>query len=314
MRTNLQGRRAIVVGASGGFGFGIAAKLARSGMQLLVLARSDGQMPTLAASYPNVTIRTLDAGVDGIARELIHSHKPEVLVLNAGARPEVGPIQDHSWESFSVNWHSDVRIAFNWLQAALLEPMPPGSHIIVMSSGAAIAGSPLSGGYAGAKATLRTMAHMVNDESSRRRLGIVSRVLHPTLTPSTDLGAPFIEAYAARSGTSREAFLQRCWEHRSLPTTSATQSMNSSRIPIPRRPTGCSGPMDSRRYRPRLDRRRRSWPLRRASWPEPAVTAPERGAPEGFAEHRRRPDRVTMNSSRIPSRTERSSIASFTPS
>jgi hypothetical protein len=49
------------------------------------------------------------------------------------------PLQYQTWETFSVNWHTDVKIAFNWLREALLKPLPPGSRV---SSGAAINGSP----------------------------------------------------------------------------------------------------------------------------------------------------------------------------
>ena len=80
---------------------------------------------------------------------------PEVLILVAGATPVMRPLQYQMWETFSVNWRPDVKIAFTWLREALLKPLPPGSRVVV-SSGAAINGSPASGGYAGSKATQRS--------------------------------------------------------------------------------------------------------------------------------------------------------------
>jgi hypothetical protein len=65
----------------------------------------------------------------------------------------MGPLQQ-TWETFSVNWHTDVKIAFTWLREALLQPLPPGSRVAV-SSGAAINSSPASGGYAGATSFLK---------------------------------------------------------------------------------------------------------------------------------------------------------------
>jgi hypothetical protein len=44
---------------------------------------------------------------------------------------------------------------FHWTREALLVPLDPGSVVVAFSSGAALQGSPLSGGYAGAKATIR---------------------------------------------------------------------------------------------------------------------------------------------------------------
>ena len=45
---------------------------------------------------------------------------------------------------------------FNWTREALLLPLQPGSAVIAFSGGAAVNGSPLSGGYAGA--TIRFIA------------------------------------------------------------------------------------------------------------------------------------------------------------
>jgi hypothetical protein len=44
-------------------------------------------------------------------------------------------------------------LAFNFCKAALLRPLPAGALVVLISSGAALAGSPISGGYAGAKRT-----------------------------------------------------------------------------------------------------------------------------------------------------------------
>jgi len=61
---------------------------------------------------------------------------------------------------------------------------------------AALRGSPLSGGYAGAKAAIRWLTGYAAEESGRAGLGIS----FVSLTPATDLGAVFAAAYAARPG------------------------------------------------------------------------------------------------------------------
>jgi hypothetical protein len=100
----------------------------------------------------------------------------------------------------------DVRHAFHWSREALLRPLAPGSVVVVMSSGAAIAGSPLSGGYAGAKGTIRFIASYAAAESERQALGIRFVSVLPQLTPATDLGAAAVAAYAAREGQTVEEF------------------------------------------------------------------------------------------------------------
>lgn len=46
---------------------------------------------------------------------------------------------------------SDTQAAFHLIKTALTMPLSSGSAVVLVSSGAAIDGSPLSGGYAGAK-------------------------------------------------------------------------------------------------------------------------------------------------------------------
>jgi NAD(P)-dependent dehydrogenase (short-subunit alcohol dehydrogenase family) len=89
----------------------------------------------------------------------------------------------------------------------LLTPLAPGSIVLTLSSGAAVFGSPLTGGYAGAKAAIRWLTAYAADESRRAGLGIWFVSLLPRLTPETSLGAVFAAAYAAREGAGA---IQRC--------------------------------------------------------------------------------------------------------
>ena len=97
------------------------------------------------------------------------------------------PLQYQMWETFSVNWRPDVKIAFTWLREALLKPLPPGSRVVV-SSGAAINGSPASGGYAGSKATQPFIAGDTQDESRRAGLDITGPAVMPRMTPFGEVG------------------------------------------------------------------------------------------------------------------------------
>ena len=94
---------------------------------------------------------------------------------------------------------------FHWTREALLAPLEPGSVVIALSSGAALRGSPLSGGYAGAKAAIRWLTSYAAEESQRAALGIRFVSLLPQLTPATALGAVFAAAYAARVGADAAA-------------------------------------------------------------------------------------------------------------
>jgi NADP-dependent 3-hydroxy acid dehydrogenase YdfG len=119
----------------------------------------------------------------------------------------MAPVHEQTWETFSRNWHTDTRHVFTWTRAALLEPLAPGSVVVAMSSGAAISGSPLSGGYASAKAAIRYIRGYAADESNRAGLDIRFVTLLPQLTPAGGVGAVGVAGYAARQGVDRDTFV-----------------------------------------------------------------------------------------------------------
>ena len=205
--TDLTGKTALVVGASRGLGRGIALAFNRAGARVIAVARNEAELQGLAAAEPAIVVEATDAARGQAAGELIARYRPDVIALVAGAVPVGLPLPEQTWETFSVNWHADVKIAFEWLKAALLAPLRPGSRVIVVSSGAAVFGSPASGGYAGAKATQRFIAGYAAEESRRADLGITVTAVLPAMTPLGDVGKAGVAAYAARGGKTQEEFL-----------------------------------------------------------------------------------------------------------
>ena len=204
----LAGTTAIVTGASRGFGRGIAAALTEAGAQVVGVARDPAALAEVRERLGSAFIPVAaDAADPVLAGQLIDAYQPGMLVLNAGAFPLPRPIQRHTWQTFSRNWEVDVQHAFHWVREALLRPLEPGSTVIAVSSGAALRGSPLSGGYAGAKATIRFLASYAADESRREGLGIRFISVLPDLTPETGLGQAAVAAYAARAGADAAAFM-----------------------------------------------------------------------------------------------------------
>jgi NAD(P)-dependent dehydrogenase (short-subunit alcohol dehydrogenase family) len=205
-------KTAVVVGASRGLGRGIASAFADAGAQVVAVARTGPALAELSAASPNIRAEVADAADPTAAWSLLDRYQPQILVLVAGANPVMRPLQHQTWETFSVNWHTDVKIAFTWLREALLQPLPPGSRIVVVSSGAAVDGSPASGGSAGAKATQRFIAGYAQDESRRAGLDISITTVMPRMTPFGDVGRRGVRAYATRSGQPEESFLQQLGE------------------------------------------------------------------------------------------------------
>jgi NAD(P)-dependent dehydrogenase (short-subunit alcohol dehydrogenase family) len=164
----LDGKQAVVVGASRGLGRGVAESLSRAGAPVLAIARSRAGLEQLTARDPSIEVFVADATDPTLAGGVIDSRDPDILAVVAGAAPLLHPIHRHTWETFSLNWNVDVRVTFNWLREALLKPLRPGSRVLLMSSAAVLHGSPTSGGYAGAKAAIKYMAAYADGVPSGR--------------------------------------------------------------------------------------------------------------------------------------------------
>lgn len=206
---DISGMTALVTGSSRGFGRGIAAALSAAGALVVGVARDQARLAELRTQLGDTfTPVVADAADPVVAGQLIDAYRPRILVLNAGATSLTRPIHRHTWQSFTRNWEVDVQQVFHWTREALLRPLDPGSVVIALSSGAALRGSPLSGGYAGAKATIRFITGYAADESTRNDLGIRFVSVLPKLTPATDLGQAAITGYAERQGVDSATFLR----------------------------------------------------------------------------------------------------------
>ena len=143
-------------------------------------------------------------------------------MLNAGTPPRMGPIDQLSWADFTAPWETDVKAGLYWMQAALNLPLKPGSRVLVGSSGAAQNGSPLSGGYAGAKRMLWFMARYANGVSEQKGLGIRFQAIVPQqMVGGTGTGDAGSHAYADARASRRK----RSWPDlapRCRPASSAT--------------------------------------------------------------------------------------------
>jgi NAD(P)-dependent dehydrogenase (short-subunit alcohol dehydrogenase family) len=200
---------AVVTGASRGFGRAIAAALVAAGHDVIGIARGEHDLRTARAELGDAFTPIVgDATDEVLAHEVLRDRRPGLLVLNAGNTPHMAPIHEQTWETFSGNWQSDTRHAFTWIRAALRAPLAPGSAVIAMSSGAALAGSPLSGGYASAKAAVRYLRGYAADEAQRAGLDIRFVALLPQLTPAGGVGAVGVAGYAARQGVDEDTFVE----------------------------------------------------------------------------------------------------------
>ncbi|MEV6945391.1 SDR family oxidoreductase [Streptomyces sp. NPDC051172] len=184
-------RNALVIGAGSGVGRATADALTAAGVEVLATGHErDATGPAQVAA-------------------LLDEADPDLVVVTAGTRPRMAPIGEQSWESFSAPWNVDVKIAFEVGRAALTRPLRADSMVVIVSSGAGLGGSPLSGGYAGAKRTQMFLAAYLQSAADARGLGIRFVALVPDqLLVGTTIGEAAAAAYGAGSGQSAEAYLK----------------------------------------------------------------------------------------------------------
>jgi NAD(P)-dependent dehydrogenase (short-subunit alcohol dehydrogenase family) len=214
---NLKGKRVVITGGSQGLGLAMVEALAACGANVTAISRDRGNLA--AAEQAGAAVIAGDATDAALMNSVVREEAPDVLILNAGTRLPIKPIDRLSWDEFSIVWNTDVKAGLVGIQAALHTPMKPGGRVLVMSSGAAmVLGVPyivpedlsLSGGYVGAKRMLWFMAHSANTVSRERDLGINFQVLAPLqLIPGTTLGHQVAAACAEVEGIGIDEHVMR---------------------------------------------------------------------------------------------------------
>ena len=206
---NLKDKTIVVTGGSRGLGLGLVEALVAQGAKVTVVARGADALKSVRARLGVATI-SADVTDETSPRRILSEVRPDILVLNAGATPRMGRFEQMSWADFTATWETDVKAGLYWLQAALNLPLKPGSRVLVGSSGAGHTGSPLSGGYAGAKRMLWFMAQYANGVAAQKGLGIRFQAIVPQqMVAGTGTGDAGAGAYARAMGVAPEAFVAR---------------------------------------------------------------------------------------------------------
>ena len=209
--TSLRGKKALVVGAGAGVGSATAKALAREGAVVIAIARGAEGLEALRKEVPEgLTIARADASDPATASRLLGELKPDLVVLAGGVRPRMGPVDELDWDAFSEAWNNDMKSSFFFTKAALSLPLAPGSTVVSLSSGAAVAGSHYSGGYAGAKRMQWLLAGYAQQRSETRGLGIRFLALVPRqLIEGTAIGERASSTYGGLSGKTGAEYMKR---------------------------------------------------------------------------------------------------------
>ena len=123
MELGLNGKVALVTGASRGIGAAICAELAREGVHLCLVARDEAKLNEVAASVTNAAsvrtavhvsdLRQPDAGAKAVEAAIAAFGRLDILVNNAGAtkRADFFTLTEEDWQDgFALKFHGYVRM------------------------------------------------------------------------------------------------------------------------------------------------------------------------------------------------------------
>lgn len=190
---NLEGRRALVTGASGGIGREIALALSKAGAEVALSGTRQNVLEEVKASLPGrsevVTCNLSDASeVDGLVARAEEAIGPlDILVANAGITRDglLMRMKDEDWQSvIDVNLGAYFRMA-----RASLRGMMKRRHgrIIGVTSIVGVTGNPGQANYCASKAGMIGFTKSLAQEVASR--GITANCIAPGFieSPMTDV-------------------------------------------------------------------------------------------------------------------------------
>ncbi len=184
MTVNLNGRLALVTGASRGIGYFTALALARAGAHVIASARTVGGLEELddaiQAAGGSATLVPFDLADMGAIDKLGGSiferwGKLDILVANAGVLGTISPIGHVEAKVFEKVM--TVNVTATWRLIRSVEPLllkSDAGRALILSSSAAHKCKPFWGPYSASKAAVEALARTWAGETQRTPLRILS--------------------------------------------------------------------------------------------------------------------------------------------
>lgn len=226
MKLEMDGKIAVVSGASKGIGLAITKVLSREGARVVAAARhSSPELEGLDGVVPvAVDLATPDGPAELIRVAVEKLGGVDVLVNNVGsfgARTEgFAAVTDDDWQhSLEINLFSAVRAT----RAAIPSLLERRGAIINISSARARVPQPPVIDYAAAKAALTNLSRTLAEELGPKGVRVNTVSPGPTRTAAWEEPGGFGAALAEAKGTSLESFLDGFPEMAGLSTGRMTE-------------------------------------------------------------------------------------------
>jgi NAD(P)-dependent dehydrogenase (short-subunit alcohol dehydrogenase family) len=179
---SLEGKVAVVTGASRGIGRAVALGLARAGADVAVAARTESDLETLVKEIESEGRRAIAVPTDVTDRGQIESlltraqdelGPVKVLVNNAGGTRFMAPITSLRPEGWDKAMRLNLDSVFHATQLAAQQMVGTGGgSIIQVASVAGIMGSPGLSFYSAAKGAVRLMTQSVAKELAQSNVRV----------------------------------------------------------------------------------------------------------------------------------------------
>jgi 3-hydroxy acid dehydrogenase / malonic semialdehyde reductase len=201
----LDGRTAIVTGASSGIGLSTARDLAAEGARVALGARRVERLEEIVGGLPGEghVIGTLDVTDADSSRAFVELavgelERIDILVNNAGLALGRTEIADGSDEDDRVMWETNV-LGLVRITRLVLPHMEEGrGHVVNLGSWAGREAYPAGGMYVGSKTAVRALTYVLRKE-------LVGRIRVTTVDPGMVGGTEFSDVRFAGDSEKKDA-------------------------------------------------------------------------------------------------------------